>query len=97
MSLCLNAVLCSLVLHSILLCEGRESSKYLRYNSDLQPKYHHSNNSVVGGKAGVVGALHWLQSAQDMFSSPAGHVMVQVAKELLNRSTGNSQVVSTVH
>ncbi|ALC47044.1 CG12420 [Drosophila busckii] len=38
--------------------------------------------------------LTWLRSAQDMFSSPAGHVVVQVAKELLHRSAGNSQVLS---
>lgn len=36
--------------------------------------------------------LSWLRSAQDMFASPAGHVVVQVAKELLHRSAGNSQV-----
>lgn len=34
----------------------------------------------------------WLQAAQDMMASPAGHVVTQVAKELINRSTGNSQV-----
>lgn len=34
----------------------------------------------------------WLQAAQDMIASPAGHVVTQVAKELINRSTGNSQV-----
>ncbi|XP_054734058.1 uncharacterized protein LOC129241642 [Anastrepha obliqua] len=36
----------------------------------------------------------WLQAAQDMIASPAGHVVTQVAKELINRSTGNSQVLS---
>ncbi|XP_073817494.1 uncharacterized protein [Musca autumnalis] len=36
----------------------------------------------------------WLKGMQDMVSSPTGHVVVQVAKELLNRSTGNSQVLS---
>lgn len=34
----------------------------------------------------------WLKGMQDMVSSPTGNVVVQVAKELLNRSTGNSQV-----
>ncbi|KAH8307691.1 hypothetical protein KR044_009504 [Drosophila immigrans] len=38
--------------------------------------------------------LSWLRSAQDLFDSPAGHVVVQVAKELLHRSAGNSQVLS---
>ncbi|XP_030371649.1 uncharacterized protein LOC115621942 [Scaptodrosophila lebanonensis] len=38
--------------------------------------------------------MSWLKNAQDMFASPAGHVVVQVAKELLHRSAGNSQVLS---
>ncbi|KAM8704057.1 hypothetical protein ACLKA7_008637 [Drosophila subpalustris] len=42
----------------------------------------------------VLRPLSWLRSAQDMFASPAGHVVVQVAKELLHRSAGNSQVLS---
>lgn len=41
--------------------------------------------------------LSWLRSAQDMISSPAGHVVVQVAKELIHRSAGNSQVRQRVH
>lgn len=36
--------------------------------------------------------IKWFKGMQDMASSPAGHVVVQVAKELLNRSAGNSQV-----
>ncbi|KAH8267310.1 hypothetical protein KR018_005203 [Drosophila ironensis] len=36
----------------------------------------------------------WLRNAQSMFGSPAGHVVIQVAKELLHRSAGNSQVLS---
>ncbi|XP_059217366.1 uncharacterized protein LOC106096408 [Stomoxys calcitrans] len=38
--------------------------------------------------------LKWLRGIQDVVSSPTGHVVVQVAKELLNRSAGNSQVLS---
>ncbi|XP_065368493.1 uncharacterized protein LOC135960987 [Calliphora vicina] len=38
--------------------------------------------------------LKWLKGAQDVFTSPTGHVVVQVAKELINRSAGNSQVLS---
>lgn len=34
----------------------------------------------------------WLRGAQNIIASPTGHIMIQVAKELLNRSTGNSQV-----
>ncbi|XP_062124522.1 uncharacterized protein LOC133837689 [Drosophila sulfurigaster albostrigata] len=42
----------------------------------------------------VLRPLTWLRSAQGLFASPAGHVVVQVAKELLHRSAGNSQVLS---
>ncbi|XP_017039929.1 uncharacterized protein LOC108087184 [Drosophila ficusphila] len=38
--------------------------------------------------------LSWLRSASGIFGSPAGHVVIQVAKELLHRSAGNSQVLS---
>ncbi|XP_037828011.1 uncharacterized protein LOC119615986 [Lucilia sericata] len=38
--------------------------------------------------------LKWLKGAQNIFASPTGHVVVQVAKELINRSAGNSQVLS---
>lgn len=46
---------------------------------------------------GIVGTaelrpVSWLRSAHDIFASPAGHVVVQVAKELIHRSAGNSQV-----
>lgn len=78
-------------------CEGLAKSEYLRYDSDLQPRFHYNNSSLLQTKAGHNGVVNWLQNAQDMFASPAGHVMMQVAKELLNRSTGNSQVVSSVH
>ncbi|XP_037943526.1 uncharacterized protein LOC119676360 [Teleopsis dalmanni] len=36
----------------------------------------------------------WLKGVQNIVSSPAGHVAVQMAKELINRSAGNSQVLS---
>lgn len=41
--------------------------------------------------------MSWLRNAQDIISSPAGHVVVQVAKELIHRSAGNSQVRHQVH
>lgn len=36
--------------------------------------------------------MKWFKNVKDIFSSPTGHVVAQVAKELINRSTGNSQV-----
>ncbi|TMW51612.1 hypothetical protein DOY81_003262, partial [Sarcophaga bullata] len=48
-----------------------------------------NHNDVLTAKP-----MKWLKSVQDIFSSPTGHVVVQVAKELINRSAGNSQVLS---
>ncbi|KAH8247394.1 hypothetical protein KR038_003708 [Drosophila bunnanda] len=36
----------------------------------------------------------WLRNANSMLSGTAGHVVIQVAKELIHRSAGNSQVLS---
>ncbi|XP_055908228.1 uncharacterized protein LOC129943040 [Eupeodes corollae] len=36
----------------------------------------------------------WFKSAENVLAGPAGHVVVEVAKDLLSRSTGNSQVLS---
>lgn len=38
-----------------------------------------------------------LKGVQDMFTGPTGHIVVQVAKELINRSAGNSQVKSFIY
>ena len=46
-----------------------------------------NHNDVLTAKP-----MKWLKGVQDIFSSPTGHVVVQVAKELINRSAGNSQV-----
>ncbi|XP_039495762.1 uncharacterized protein LOC120454486 [Drosophila santomea] len=56
-----------------------------------------SNSSGEEFNAGVTSLerpLSWLRNANSMFGSPAGHVVIQVAKELLHRSAGNSQVLS---
>lgn len=46
----------------------------------------------LSNEVAVDNRFKWLKGAQDLIASPTGHVVVQVAKELLNRSTGNSQV-----
>ncbi|KAH8318057.1 hypothetical protein KR074_004530 [Drosophila pseudoananassae] len=55
-------------------------------------------NGTEGYPQGAVTYLEkpfsWLRNAQSMFGSPAGHVVIQVAKELIHRSAGNSQVLS---
>lgn len=37
----------------------------------------------------------WLDSARSALSGPAGQIVVHVAKEMISRSTGNSQVCLT--
>lgn len=91
----------------VCLCEAHIDTSQLRYDGDLGPRFQHSNNSssnqllgaansLLETRGGALSALSWLQGAQDIIASPAGHVMVQMAKELLNRSTGNSQVTCSV-
>ncbi|XP_017085460.2 LOW QUALITY PROTEIN: uncharacterized protein LOC108117494 [Drosophila eugracilis] len=56
-----------------------------------------SNSSEAeynGGITSLERPLSWLRNANSMFGGPAGHVVIQVAKELLHRSAGNSQVLS---
>ncbi|EDV49651.1 uncharacterized protein LOC6552057 [Drosophila erecta] len=56
-----------------------------------------SSEEEFNASAGVTALerpLSWLRNANSMFGSPAGHVVIQVAKELLHRSAGNSQVLS---
>lgn len=36
----------------------------------------------------------WLDTARNAFSGPAGQIVVHMAKEMISRSTGNSQVFS---
>lgn len=38
------------------------------------------------------GAITWLDTARNALSGPAGQIVVHVAKEMISRSTGNSQV-----
>lgn len=35
----------------------------------------------------------WLDSAKSLMAEPAGQIVVHVAKEVISRSTGNSQVL----
>ncbi|KAH8383248.1 hypothetical protein KR009_007572 [Drosophila setifemur] len=50
--------------------------------------------SEMGVVTSLETPLSWLRNAHNMFGSPAGHVVMQVAKELIHRSAGNSQVLS---
>lgn len=38
----------------------------------------------------------WLSSARNALAGPAGRIAVSVAKEMIARSTGNSQVIKTI-
>lgn len=39
-----------------------------------------------------IGGNTWLDTARNALSGPAGQIVVHVAKEMISRSTGNSQV-----
>lgn len=51
--------------------------------------YFGNNNQLIGNN-NVGGS--WLASARDALSGPAGQIVVHMAKEMISRSTGNSQV-----
>uniref|UniRef100_A0A1A9ZRQ6 Uncharacterized protein n=1 Tax=Glossina pallidipes TaxID=7398 RepID=A0A1A9ZRQ6_GLOPL len=66
-----------------------KSNSCTALNSQEEDSVNKLSNDVA-----VDNRFKWLKGAQDLIASPTGHVVVQVAKELLNRSTGNSQVLN---
>ncbi|XP_068154980.1 uncharacterized protein [Drosophila tropicalis] len=68
---------------------ARCQSASLEVNNDIS-----LNSSDAATEVQQFHPISWLRNAQDMFGSPAGNVVIQVAKELLHRSAGNSQVLS---
>ncbi|BFF90930.1 uncharacterized protein DMAD_09346 [Drosophila madeirensis] len=75
---------------------GEAASRQLQiYDMDMDNEV--SGNSTEGQHTPgltLERPLNWLRQAHSMFGSPAGHVVIQMAKELLHRSAGNSQVLS---
>ncbi|KAI8044084.1 hypothetical protein M5D96_000234 [Drosophila gunungcola] len=73
-----------------------KTASYQLQNYDLDMDNGGEPNSTElefgGGITSLERPLSWLRNANSMFGSPAGHVVIQVAKELLHRSAGNSQV-----
>jgi len=61
-------------------------------NADNGAASNSSEQEFNGEVTSLERPLSWLRNANSMFGSPAGHVVIQVAKELLHRSAGNSQV-----
>lgn len=53
----------------------------------MQPYNQPYNNSPIGYNGGS-----WFDSAKKMLAAPAGQIVVHMAKEMISRSTGNSQV-----
>lgn len=71
------------------------------YNGD-QMNYNRQEIASVGGGLPPdnsydqkLAEASWLDSARSALSGPAGQIVVHVAKEMINRSTGNSQVCLT--
>lgn len=86
---------------SLLCCSGLSqaaSYQLQTYDVDTNAGIESMTNSTEGYPQGMVTYLErpfsWLRNAQNMFGSPAGNVVIQVAKELIHRSAGNSQVGS---
>ncbi|XP_037707639.1 uncharacterized protein LOC119545816 [Drosophila subpulchrella] len=76
-----------------------KAASYQMENYDLDMDSGGISNSsnaeeFYGGVTSLERPISWLRSANSMMGSPAGHVVMQVAKELLHRSAGNSQVLS---
>lgn len=46
------------------------------------------------GNVEASGSTTWLDTARNALSGPAGQIVVHVAKEMISRSTGNSQILS---
>jgi len=88
-------ITCFLVL--ICFLDLTKAASYQMENYDLDMDSGGISNSsneeeFYGGLTSLERPISWLRSANSMMGSPAGHVVMQVAKELLHRSAGNSQV-----
>ncbi|XP_055705254.1 uncharacterized protein LOC129802972 [Phlebotomus papatasi] len=56
-------------------------------NDVIQMDYQKSSSTSVK-------SMGWTEKARSLISGPAGQIVVNLAKEMLSRSTGNSQVLS---
>lgn len=50
-------------------------------------------DNTYGPPASMPSQETWLDSARNALSGPAGQIVVHMAKEMISRSTGNSQVI----
>ncbi|KAH8351172.1 hypothetical protein KR084_008973 [Drosophila pseudotakahashii] len=87
------------LLVTICFADVAKAASYQLQNYDLDSDNAGISNSssdeeFYGGVTSLERPISWLRSANSMIGSPAGHVVIQVAKELLHRSAGNSQVLS---
>lgn len=70
-------------------------NEVLDYDHDHDPViYGIRNDSVVYPSAPKD---TWLESARNALAGPAGRIVVTMAKEMIARSTGNSQVIRLVY
>lgn len=71
----------------------RESMNYgERDINNSQSVDYYNNNYNYNGNGGYNGGSTWFDAARTALSGPAGSIVVQMAKEMISRSTGNSQV-----
>lgn len=66
------------------------------YGSD-QAVYGAENGNPVQTYPNALSGETWYGTAQKLMVAPAGQIAVQMAKEMISRSTGNSQVNKIKH
>lgn len=61
-------------------------------NEITETDYNRAPAEYGGSYSGNNGGNTWLETARNALSGPAGQMVVHMAKEMISRSTGNSQV-----
>lgn len=86
--------ICALIMPSLIgsaiiddTSNGQNEISELDYN---RAPADYGGNYVGGSEAS--GGSTWLDTARNALSGPAGQIVVHMAKEMISRSTGNSQV-----
>lgn len=89
-----NQILCALVIifaiSAVSSDDFTSQNEILDYENDRDPIiYGIKNESVVHPN---IPKITWFDSARNALAGPAGKIVVTMAKEMIARSTGNSQV-----
>lgn len=69
------------------------SGDYMKYGNHRDMNNMPSNLPMENSYPAEPPKESWLDSAKNALSGPAGQMVVHMAKEMISRSTGNSQVL----